>query len=124
MSYISLWELQKVVPRGPFGQTKLCFEPEKRPAGAFFGRIKLYFEPEKRPAGAFWADKSNPRPMPQSPGILQRGGLAGVAALPESQGGGNRGESRRHSHSLLTPVGSAYFDFCSEGLVHSKVFIN
>ena len=29
----------KVVPQGPFGQTK------------------LYFEPEQRPAGAFWADK-------------------------------------------------------------------
>ena len=39
MSYISLWEWQKVVPQGPFG------------------RIKLYFEHEKRPAGAFWADK-------------------------------------------------------------------
>ena len=39
MSYFSLWELQKVVPQGPFG------------------RIQIYFEPEKRPAGAFWADR-------------------------------------------------------------------
>ena len=39
MSYISLWECQEVVPQGPFGQ------------------IKLYFGLEKRPAGAFWADK-------------------------------------------------------------------
>ena len=31
--------MTKVVPQGPFGQ------------------IKLYFEPEKRPAGGFWADK-------------------------------------------------------------------
>jgi len=35
MSYISLWEWQKVVPQGPFGWIKLYFEPEKRPAGAF-----------------------------------------------------------------------------------------
>ena len=26
----------KVVPQGPFGQTKLYFELEKRPAGGFF----------------------------------------------------------------------------------------
>ena len=30
-----IFEGQKVVPQGPFGQTKLYFEPEKRPAGAF-----------------------------------------------------------------------------------------
>ena len=29
------FEGQKVVPQGPFGQTKLYFEQEKRPAGAF-----------------------------------------------------------------------------------------
>ena len=39
MSYISFWEWQKVVPQGAFGQ------------------IKLYFGLEKRPAGGFWADR-------------------------------------------------------------------
>ena len=33
MSYISLEEQQKVVPQGPFGRIKLCFEPERRPVG-------------------------------------------------------------------------------------------
>ena len=48
------FEGQKVVPQGPFGQTQLYFEPEKRPAATFFW-IKSYFELESRPAGAFWA---------------------------------------------------------------------
>ena len=74
MSYISLWESEKVVPQEPFGRIKLYFELEKRPAGGFwaetkniilsrksvpqgpFGQTKLYLEPEKRSAGAFWAD--------------------------------------------------------------------
>ena len=68
----------------------------------------MYFEPESRPAGAFWADEANPSPMPQSPGILQGGGTpGGVAGPPEPRAGGTEGGSQRHSHSLLTPVGSA-----------------
>ena len=48
------FEGQKVNPQGPFGQTKLYFEPEKRPAGAFLADKIV-----------FWARKSS------------RGGLLG-----------------------------------------------
>ena len=37
MSYMSLWESEKVVPQEPFGRIELYFEPVKRPAGAFWG---------------------------------------------------------------------------------------
>ena len=57
---------------------------------------------------SFGQTKANPSPLLQSPVILQGGGTPrGTSGPPESEGGGNRGESRRHSHSLLTPVGSA-----------------
>ena len=58
---------------------------------------------------SFGQTKANPSPLLQSPVILQGGGgtPGGTSGPPESEGGGNRGESQRHSHSLLTPVGSA-----------------
>ena len=59
--------------RGLLGRQNCILSWKSVPQGPF-GQIKLYFKPEKRPAGAFWADKSNPRPMPQSPGRLQGGG--------------------------------------------------
>ena len=40
------FEGQKVVPQGPFWQTKLYFEPEKRPAGGFWGD-KIVFRVRK-----------------------------------------------------------------------------
>ena len=33
--FFDISNVRKVNPQGPFGQTKLYFEPEKRPAGAF-----------------------------------------------------------------------------------------
>ena len=48
MSYISLWEWQKVVPQGPFGQIKLYWSWKRVPQG-LFERIKLLFCPHKRP---------------------------------------------------------------------------
>ena len=38
------FKVQKVVPQKPFGQTKLYFEPEKRPAGAFWGKYLISCE--------------------------------------------------------------------------------
>ena len=37
------FEGQKVVPQGPFGQIKLYFEPEKRPAGVFLADEILFW---------------------------------------------------------------------------------
>ena len=74
-----------------------------------FGPNVIYFAmgiAEGRPTGALWADKANPSPMPQSLGRLQGGGDPSPIPAPlESEGGGNREESWRHSHSLLTLVG-------------------
>ena len=53
---ISLWEYQKVVPQGPFGQTKLYFELEKRPAGAFWA--KYFISCESKVACIFLKNKS------------------------------------------------------------------
>ena len=44
------FKVQKVVPKKPFGQTKLYFEPEKRRAGAFLADKIV-----------FWARKSSRR---------------------------------------------------------------
>ena len=45
------FEGQKVVPQGPFGQTKLYFEPESRPLGKIFHKLRIqgrmqFFEKE------------------------------------------------------------------------------
>ena len=42
----SYFEGQEVNPQGPFGQTKLYFEPEKHPAGAFWAN-KIAFSATK-----------------------------------------------------------------------------
>ena len=47
------FEGQKVVPQGPFGETKLYFKLEKRPAGAFWVDTSAFWA-RKHPAGAFW----------------------------------------------------------------------
>ena len=50
MSYISLWEQQKVVPQGPFGQTKLYFELEKRPGCESKVAFIFFFEKKSQKA--------------------------------------------------------------------------
>ena len=70
----------------------------------------------QRPFDFFWADKGESKPTAAEPWHFTGGGTPG-GEPPESDGGGNRGESRRHSHSLLTPVGSADCDFLFEKLM-------
>ena len=70
---------------------------------------------------SFGQTKANPSPLLQSPVILQGGGTpGGTSGPPESEGGGNRGESRRHSHSLLTPVGSADMSVVAHDLCRTE----
>ena len=74
--FVDISKVRKSSRRGLLGRQNCILSQKSVPQGPF-GWMKLHFEPEKRPAGAFWADKSNPRPMPQSPGRLQGGGPPG-----------------------------------------------
>ena len=47
------FEGQKVVPQGPFGQTKLCFELEKRLAGAFWADKIVFWARKASHGGLF-----------------------------------------------------------------------
>ena len=110
--------------RGLLGRQNCILSWKSVPQGPF-GQIKLYFKLEKRPAGAFWADKSNPRPMPQSPGRLQGGGTprgtpgeSGCSTTWIPRWGEKGGNSEGHSHSLFNPVGSA--DNCLQLVVYNR----
>ena len=50
------FEGQKVVPQGPFGETKLYFEPEKRPPGSQFRPLELAFGSPRALLGTWWAE--------------------------------------------------------------------